>query len=32
LLIAKVRPEGGKKMAAGDWAESVGLARGMFFI
>ncbi|MXY30336.1 MAG: methionyl-tRNA formyltransferase [Gammaproteobacteria bacterium] len=32
LLIAKVRPEGGKKMAAGEWAESVGLARGVFFI
>ena len=31
LLIGKVRPKGGKKMAAGEWAESVGLARGVFF-
>ena len=32
LLVRKVRPEGGKKMAAGEWAESAGLTRGMFFI
>ena len=31
LLVAKVRPEGGGKMAASDWAESVGLKKGVFF-
>ena len=32
LLVRKVRPEGGKKMAADEWAASVGLGKGVFFI
>ena len=31
LLVTKVRPEGGKKMAASEWAESAGLRKGVLF-
>ena len=31
VVVAKVRSEGGGKMAAGEWAESVGLRKGVLF-
>ncbi len=32
LLIAKVRPEGGKKMPASEWAKTAGARKGAFFV